>query len=138
MRRPTPIPYSVNPLNRFAGTCLKNAWRTHACLRHAATPYYVVFLLDPSVAQPPLPLQEFLPLQPASLVLQPPLPLQEFCPLQACFSFANWEMVPEDCPASELLETLWPVELEETVLAFRRVIVPPNRPVNAAVSTNEL
>jgi hypothetical protein len=48
-------------------------------------------------------------------------------------------MVPEDCPASELLEeTLWPVELEETVLAFRRVIVPPSRPVNAAVSTKEL
>jgi hypothetical protein len=39
--------------------------------------------LLPSVAQPPLPLQEFLPLQPASLVLQPPWPLQAFCPLQA-------------------------------------------------------
>src|SRR5580700_3989448 len=94
--------------------------------------------MEPSVAQPPLPLQEFLPLQPASLVLQPPLPLQEFCPLQACFSFANCEMLPEDCPASELLETLWPAELEETVLALRRVIVPPSRPVNAAVSTSEL
>jgi len=44
-------------------------------------------ILDPSVAQPPLPLQEFLPLQPLSLALQPPLPLQEFWPLQACFSF---------------------------------------------------
>jgi len=43
--------------------------------------------LDPSVAQPPLPLQSFLPLQPLSLDLQPPLPLQEFWPLQACFSF---------------------------------------------------
>src|SRR5580698_3564975 len=103
-----------------------------------ATRDYEVFLLEPSVAQPPLPLQEFLPLQPASLVLQPPLPLQEFCPLQACFSFANCEMLPEDCPASELLETLWPAELEETVLALRRVIVPPSRPVNAAVSTSEL
>lgn len=41
----------------------------------------------PSVRQPPLPWQEFLPLQPLSLLLQPPLPLQEFCPLQACFSF---------------------------------------------------
>jgi hypothetical protein len=47
-----------------------------------AYPYF----LEPSVAQPPLPLQEFLPLQPLSLALQPPLPLQEFCPLQACFS----------------------------------------------------
>src|SRR5260370_22356627 len=44
-------------------------------------------ILEPSVAQPPLPLQEFLPLQPLSLALQPPLPLQEFWPLQACFSF---------------------------------------------------
>jgi hypothetical protein len=44
------------------------------------------YFLDPSVAQPPLPLQEFLPLQPLSLVLQPPLPLQEFFPAQECFS----------------------------------------------------
>ena len=44
-------------------------------------------ILLPSVAQPPLPLQEFLALQPLSLDLQPPLPLQEFWPLQACFSF---------------------------------------------------
>src|SRR5580700_7533885 len=94
--------------------------------------------MEPSVAQPPLPLQEFLPLQPASLVLQPPLPLQEFCPLQACFSFAA-KGVPEDCPASALpAESLWPADPEETVLAFRRVIVPPSRPVNAAVSTREL
>jgi hypothetical protein len=99
----------------------------------------VSVFLEPSVAQPPLPLQEFLPLQPLSLVLQPPLPLQEFCPLQACFSFFACQMVPDDCPASELLEeSLWPPELEETVLAFRRVIVPPSRPVNAAVSTKEL
>ena len=38
------------------------------------------YFLEPSVAQPPLPLQEFLPLQPLSLALQPPLPLQEFWP----------------------------------------------------------
>ena len=107
--------------------------------RHDATPDYVVFFfMEPSVAQPPLPLQEFLPLQPASPVLQPPLPLQEFCPLQACFSLVACQMVPENCQASELLEeTPWPAEPEETVLAFRRVIVPPSRPVNAAVSTNE-
>ena len=50
--------------------------------------------LEPSVAQPPLPLQEFLPLQPLSLALQPPLPLHEFWPLQACFSFTvfwSWD-----------------------------------------------
>jgi hypothetical protein len=37
-----------------------------------------------AVLQPPLPLQEFLPLHPWSLVLQPPWPLQAFWPLQAC------------------------------------------------------
>src|SRR5580765_9006450 len=42
----------------------------------------------PSVRQPPLPLQEFLPLQPLSEDLQPPVPLQEFWPLQACLYFA--------------------------------------------------
>ena len=41
---------------------------------------------DPSVAQPPLPLQLFLPLQPLSLLLQPPCPLQSFLPLQECFA----------------------------------------------------
>ena len=52
--------------------------------------------LLPSVAQPPLPLQEFLPLQPASLVLQPPWPLQAFCPLHACtpFSAMVWRETP--------------------------------------------
>src|SRR5258708_10088092 len=42
--------------------------------------------MDVLVPQPPLPLQEFSPLQPLSPDLQPPLPLQEFWPLQACFS----------------------------------------------------
>ena len=37
-------------------------------------------------AQPPLPLQEFLPEQPLSPLLQPPLPLHEFMPLQTCLS----------------------------------------------------
>src|SRR5882757_10492937 len=37
-------------------------------------------------AQPPLPLQEFLPAQPASPVLQPPLPLHEFLPAQSWVS----------------------------------------------------
>jgi hypothetical protein len=94
--------------------------------------------LEPSVAQPPLPLQEFLPLQPLSPVLQPPLPLQEFWPLQACFSFLACKTV-EDCPASALLaeENRSPEGPDGTVLAFRRAIVPPSRPVNAAVNTNE-
>ena len=37
------------------------------------------------LAQPPLPLQEFLPAQPLSPELQPPWPLQSFLPLQSCF-----------------------------------------------------
>src|SRR6516165_5796580 len=45
--------------------------------------------LEPSVAQPPLPLQLFLPLQPLSPALHPPLPLHEFWPLQACLSLSN-------------------------------------------------
>src|SRR6187401_705228 len=37
-------------------------------------------------AQPPWPLQEFLPAQPLSPVEQPPMPLQALAPLQLCFS----------------------------------------------------
>src|ERR1700676_4741660 len=54
----------------------------------------------PSVRQPPLPLQEFLPLQPLSDDLQPPLPLQEFWPLQACLSFASFLSVLVSLPWS--------------------------------------
>src|SRR5262249_273294 len=44
-------------------------------------------------AQPPLPLQEFLPPQPVSPALQPPLPLQEFLPAQTCLSDeAAWSL----------------------------------------------
>src|ERR1700683_3566402 len=82
----------------------------------------------PSVAQPPLPLQEFLPLQPLSLDLQPPLPLQELSPLQACFSTG----VSADWPAMALT-----LELVEGA-ALTRATVPPSRPVKAAVSTREL
>jgi len=60
----------------------------------------------PSVAHPPLPLQEFLPAQecfsatPAAAALlsfdpsvaHPPLPLQEFFPAQACFSATAFEL----------------------------------------------
>src|SRR5438552_3879692 len=62
--------------------------------------------LLPSVAQPPLPLQEFLPLQPLSPVLQPPLPLHEFMPLQACLSVASLSLslspILSETPAFEL------------------------------------
>jgi hypothetical protein len=40
---------------------------------------------DQVVLQPPLPEQEFWPLQPLSPDLQPPWFLQEFLPLQSCF-----------------------------------------------------
>lgn len=40
------------------------------------------------VAHPPLPLQEFLPLQPLSPLLHPPWPLQALAPLQECLSLS--------------------------------------------------
>jgi len=46
-------------------------------------------ILEPSVAQPPLPLQLFLPLQPLSPDLHPPWPLQSFLPLQECLA-VSW------------------------------------------------
>jgi hypothetical protein len=81
-------------------------------------------------------LHEFLPLQPLSLELQPPLPLQEFRPLQACFSTLS----AAACPAMGLMAEL--AELSPAPGAFAtvaaRATVPPSRPVKAAVSTREL
>src|ERR1035441_8190315 len=64
---------------------------------------YDFFFIEPSVAQPPLPLQEFLALHPLSLLLQPPLPLQEFLPLQACFSTSA---KPVDWPSATAADIL--------------------------------
>jgi hypothetical protein len=90
------------------------------------------------VAQPPLPLQEFLPLQPLSLDLQPPLPLHEFRPLQACFSVVS----AAACPAMGLMAERAEVSSAPDRLVFAKVAaratVPPNKPVKAAVSTREL
>jgi hypothetical protein len=80
--------------------------------------------LEPSVAQPPLPLQEFLPLQPLSPALQPPLPLHEFCPLQACLSFEKLEAI---APLWEAEET----ELLEDVFCATTVL-PAMNPASAA------
>ena len=88
-------------------------------------------ILLPSVAQPPLPLQEFLDLQPLSLDLQPPLPLQEFWPLQACFSFtflsafvSSWAVAEAFAPGTRLE-------------AFTAAPVPASKPAIAApVSRN--
>src|SRR5579863_1812704 len=88
----------------------------------------VRYFFDPSVAQPPLPLQEFLPLQPLSPELQPPLPLHELRPLQPCFSTLS----SAACPAMGLRAGL----LVFAAVAARAA-VPPSKPVKAAVSTTE-
>ena len=95
-------------------------------------PLYSYFL-EPSVAQPPLPVQEFFPLQPMSLVLQPPLPLQEFFPAQECFSTVDFfEALPVDF-------WLLSVGLIPPVgAATSRVMVPPIRPAKAAPVNKEL
>ncbi len=98
----------------------------------------VGYFLEPSVAQPPLPLQEFLPLQPLSLDLQPPLPLQEFKPLQACFSTGVSAAWPAIGLMPELAEVSSAPDLLVVGIEAARAIVPPNRPVKAAVSTREL
>src|SRR5579875_320344 len=82
------------------------------------------FLLEPSVAQPPLPLQEFLPAHPLSPVLHPPLPLQEFWPAQACFSATAFFALA--------LEGCWGLSC-----AWRRAMVPLSSPVMAAASTSD-
>src|SRR5580692_8568839 len=88
-------------------------------------------ILLPSVAQPPLPLQEFLPLQPLSLALQPPLPLQEFWPLQACFSFTFLGALVSSCAAAEAFAP--GARFEALIVA----LVPARRPARAApVSRN--
>ena len=85
-------------------------------------------ILEPSVAQPPLPLQLFLPLQPLSLLLQPPLPLQEFCPLQACFSgFLVVSGLSWLSAENDVLAVLYPVE------ARTATPVPASRPATAAL-----
>src|SRR5262249_43551156 len=75
---------------------------------------YAAFLTG--TAQPPLPLQEFLPAQPASPVLQPPWPLHEFMPLQECFMSAEaqpplplQEFLPAQ-PASPALQPPLPLQ----------------------------
>ena len=54
-------------------------------------------------AQPPLPLQEFLPEQPLSPLLQPPLPLHEFMPLQTCLSDEACALSFFSSPADDFL-----------------------------------
>jgi hypothetical protein len=82
-----------------------------------------------SVAQPPLPLHEFLPLQSLSAVLQPPWPLQAFMPLQECFAIMA---VSPEVPG-ELIVELVPAELsllQPVVIAA----APATKPVIAAAA----
>src|SRR5208337_1970763 len=81
---------SVKPLKRFAGMEGNGTNEDEARGRKTGPSQmeqddYVV----PLVLQPPLPLQVFWPLQPASLVLQPPWPLHEFWPLQPCLPLSS-------------------------------------------------
>src|SRR5580700_6252566 len=108
-----PIPKSLCPLKRLAG------------MGNRACPGLLHYF--PSVAQPPLPLQEFLPLQPLSLDLQPPLPLQEFWPLQACFSFT---FLSASCELKVL-----PFALDSRLDACTVTAVPANKPASAAPAT---
>src|SRR5579863_8992714 len=91
--------------------------------------YLSAGFLEPSVAQPPLPLQEFLPLQPLSPALQPPLPLQLFWPLHACFSLTF---------LSALLASSWAAAFPAKLAAFTVVAVPASRPAIAAPANRYL
>jgi hypothetical protein len=84
--------------------------------------------LLPSVAQPPLPLQEFLPLQLLSPLLHPPWPLHSFFPLQECFPFSS-------------SATVWsavPVFVEVLAANVRTAIDPAKRPATAAPAMTTL
>jgi hypothetical protein len=73
-------------------------------------------------------LQEFLPLQPLSLLLQPPLPLQEFWPLQACFSFTCFEAF------AVFFELLSVLVLPDWSCANMLALVPATIPARAALA----
>src|SRR6516164_8091674 len=111
-----------------------------ACLRKSgpgpSTPalgaegfYSSLGIFEPSVAQPPLPLQLFLPLQPLSPSLHPPLPLQEFWPLQACFSF-TFELSFFSWSCTEAKEAF---PAATTFDAWIAAPLPASRPATAAL-----
>lgn len=96
------------------------------------------WFFEPSVAQPPLPLQSFFPLQPLALDLHPPWPLQSFLPLQECLSPSSIAALAIDTlPATALMAVL--VEVIPEVwdagagAACNLAAVPPKRPDTAAV-----
>ena len=79
------------------------------------------------VAHPPLPLQEFLPLQPLSPVLQPPWPLHAFWPLHPCLA------------ASAIVCTATPALVLVVLAAYARIANEPvRRPATAAPAITAL
>src|SRR5579871_4156309 len=88
-------------------------------------------ILEPSVAQPPLPLQLFLALQPLSLLLQPPWPLQSFFPLQECFAG-----LVSSVRRRPTLAAFTVAPLEEVGVAALATVVPPINPESAAVRSS--
>jgi hypothetical protein len=91
-------------------------------------------MVDPSVAQPPLPLQEFLPLQPLSLLLQPPLPLQSFLPLQACLSLSVSSLCASNTLAAPVVALTLFWLLDDVFIGVVAALAPANSPVIAALS----
>src|ERR1700728_5517309 len=85
---------------------------------------------DPSVAQPPFPLQLFLPLQPLSPLLQPPCLLQSFFPLQECLAGLS-----RLTPANDSLPAFRMGVADELTAADACIIVAPlSRPETAAAT----
>src|SRR3984957_9651918 len=126
MRNPQtdPDPVIREPVKSIGWHMLERGGPAHDSGRPRRGPYFVGAGLEPSVAQAPLPLQEFLP---HSFLDPPPLPLHEFRPLQACFSIS---FLSAACSTVESDEP-------DAGAAFTRAIVPPSKPVKAAVSTRE-
>ena len=84
------------------------------------------------MAQPPLPLQLFLALQPLSPLLQPPWPLQLFWPLQACF--ATW-LASDEVPYDAVPTCA--AELVELVVAACSAVAPLISPETAAATIRD-
>ena len=103
----------------------------------ATSHYALKWSFEPSVAQPPLPLQSFLALQPLALDLHPPWPLQSFLPLQECLSPSSIAAFAiETFPAAAFMTLALAVipEWDAGVgAACNLAVVPPKRPDTAAV-----
>src|ERR1700739_321940 len=124
MRNPQtdPDPVIRESVKSIGWHMLERRGPAHDGSRPRRGPYFVGAGLEPSVAQAPLPLQEFLP---HSFLDPPPLPLHEFNPLQACFSTSFLSELSAACSTAESEEP-------DAGAAFTRAMVPPSKPVKAA------